>query len=90
MCPAIFDGAFIIIQKTDDLRLIISYSVKHAQKDLTSKEVERRLYEKNVPISPARVAELTRTMYSITMKIPETNQWETIPFKWTPEQKLIK
>jgi len=24
------------------------------------------------------------------MKIPETNQWETIPFKWTPEQKLIK
>lgn len=54
------------------------------------KEVERRLYEQNVPISPARVAELTRTMYSIKMKIPETNQWEYIPCKWTPEQKLIQ
>ena len=54
------------------------------------KEVEKRLYAQNVPISPARVAELTRTMYSIKMKIPETNQWEYIPFKWTPEQKLIK
>lgn len=54
------------------------------------KEVERRLYEKKLPLSPARVAELTKTMYSINMRIPETNQWETIPFKWTKEQELIK
>ena len=27
-----------------------------------NKEVERRLAEKNVPLSPARVVELTRTM----------------------------
>lgn len=54
------------------------------------KEVERRLLERNVSLSPARVAELTRTMYSISLKIPETNQWETIPFKWTEEQNLIK
>ena len=56
----------------------------------SAKEVERRLLEKNVKLSPARVAELTKTMYSISIKIPETNQWETIPFKWTKEQNLIK
>jgi transposase len=53
------------------------------------KEVERRLNEKNIPLSPARVAELTKTMYTIRIKIPETDQWETIPFKWTDEQELI-
>ncbi|HSL87405.1 MAG TPA: IS1634 family transposase [Bacteroidales bacterium] len=53
------------------------------------KEVERRLNEKNIPLSPARVAELTKTMYTIRIKIPETDQWETIPFEWTDEQELI-
>lgn len=53
------------------------------------KEVERRLKEKNVPLSPARVAELTKTMYTITIKIPETDQWKTIPFEWTDEQELV-
>ena len=53
------------------------------------KEVERRLAEKNVPLSPARVAELTKTMYTIKIKIPETDQWETIPFEWTEEQELV-
>ena len=53
------------------------------------KEVERRLAEKNVPLSPARVAELTKTMYTIKIKIPETDQWETIPFEWTDEQELV-
>lgn len=53
------------------------------------KEVERRLAEKKIPLSPARVAELTRTMYSIKIKIPETDQWETIPFQWTEEQELV-
>jgi transposase len=53
------------------------------------KEVERRLAEKNVPLSPARVAELTRTMYTIKVKIPETDQWEIIPFEWTQEQDLV-
>ena len=53
------------------------------------KEVERRLTEKNIPLSPARVAELTKTMYTIRIKIPETDQWETIPFEWTDEQELV-
>ncbi|MEA1886829.1 MAG: transposase [Bacteroidota bacterium] len=53
------------------------------------KEVERRLAEKNIPLSPARVAELTRTMYTIKIKIPETDQWEIIPFEWTDEQELV-
>jgi transposase len=53
------------------------------------KEVERRLEVKKVPLSPARVAELTRTMYTIKIKIPETDQWEVIPFEWTEEQTLV-
>jgi len=53
------------------------------------KEVERRLAEKNISLSPARVAELTKTMYTIKIKIPETDQWETIPFEWTDEQELV-
>jgi transposase len=53
------------------------------------KEVERRLAEKRIPLSPARVAELTRTMYTIKIKIPETDQWEVIPFEWTDEQELV-
>lgn len=53
------------------------------------KEVERRLAEKMVSLSPARVAELTKTMYTIKIKIPETDQWEIIPFEWTQEQELV-
>jgi transposase len=53
------------------------------------KEVERRLAEKNIPLSPARVAELTKTMYTIKIKIPETDQWEVIPFQWEDEQELV-
>ena len=53
------------------------------------KEVERRLAEKNILLSPARVAELTKTMYTIKIKIPETDQWETIPFEWTDDQELV-
>ena len=44
------------------------------------KETERRLAQKKVSLSPARVAELTKTMYTIKIKIPETDQWEVIPF----------
>lgn len=53
------------------------------------KEVERRLIEKKIPLSPARVAELTKTMYTLKIKIPETDQWEVIPFEWTDEQSLV-
>ena len=53
------------------------------------KEVERRLAVKKVPLSPARVAELTKTMYTIKIKIQETDQWEVIPFEWTEEQELV-
>jgi transposase len=53
------------------------------------KEVERRLAEKNISLSPARVAELTKTMYTIKIKIPETDQWEVIPFQWEDEQELV-
>jgi len=53
------------------------------------KEVERRLAEKKVSLSPARVAELTKTMYTIKIKIPETDQWEVIPFEWTEEQEMV-
>ncbi len=53
------------------------------------KDVEKRLYDKKIPISPARVADLTKTMYSIKVKVPETGQWISIPFKWTKEQELI-
>ncbi len=53
------------------------------------KEVEKRLTDRNIPLSPARVAELTKTMYTIKIRIPETDQWEIIPFEWTQEQKLV-
>jgi len=53
------------------------------------KEVEKRLADRNIPLSPARVAELTKTMYTIKIRIPETDQWEIIPFEWTQEQKLV-
>jgi len=53
------------------------------------KETERRLAEKKVSLSPARVAELTKTMYTIKIKIPETDQWEVIPFEWTDEQEMV-
>lgn len=53
------------------------------------KEVERRLAVEKIPLSPVRVAELTKTMYTLKIKIPETDQWETIPFEWTDEQNLI-
>lgn len=53
------------------------------------KEVERRLLVRNIPLSPSRVAELTKTMYTIKIKIPETDQWEVIPFEWTDEQKQV-
>jgi len=47
------------------------------------------LADRNIPLSPARVAELTKTMYTIKIRIPETDQWEIIPFEWTQEQKLV-
>jgi hypothetical protein len=53
------------------------------------KELEQRLAEKRIPLSPARVAELTKTMYTIRIKIPETDQWEVIPFQWEDEQELV-
>ena len=53
------------------------------------KELERRLYENNIPISPRRVAELTQTMYEMTFKLPGDPEEQKILLQMDPDQQQI-
>ena len=53
------------------------------------KELERRLNEKKMPISPKRAAELTQTMYEMTFRFPEDPENQRILLKMDPEQQLL-
>jgi transposase len=53
------------------------------------KELERRLTEKDVPISPKRAAELTQTMYEMTFRYPEDPEEQHILLQMDPEQQQI-
>ena len=53
------------------------------------KELERRLNEKKMSISPKRAAELTQTMYEMTFRFPEDPENQRILLKMDPEQQLL-
>ncbi len=53
------------------------------------KELERRLHEANLPMSPKRAAELTQTMYQMTYRLPTDPHDRQILLKMDPEQRQI-
>ncbi len=53
------------------------------------KELERRLYENSIPISPRRVAELTQTMYERTFNLPGDPEEQKILLQMDPDQQQI-
>jgi hypothetical protein len=53
------------------------------------KELERRLSEKNIPISPKRAAELTQTMYEMTFRYPGDPEDQHILLQMDEEQRLL-
>jgi len=53
------------------------------------KELERRLYQNKIPISPRRVAELTQTMYEMTFKLPGDPEEQKILLHMDPDQQKI-
>jgi len=53
------------------------------------KELERRLMEANLPISPKRAAELTQTMYRISFRYPEDPVDQHVLLKMDPEQQKL-
>lgn len=53
------------------------------------KELERRLHEANLAISPKRAAELTHTMYQMTFRLPTDPHDRQILLKMDPEQRQV-
>jgi len=53
------------------------------------KELERRLTEKKIPISPKRAAELTQTMYEMTFRYPDDPEDQRILLQMDPEQRQL-
>ena len=53
------------------------------------KELERRLKEADVPISPKRAAELTQNMYEICFKLPTDPQLQSILLQMDDEQRQL-
>jgi hypothetical protein len=53
------------------------------------KELERRLREAAIPISPARVAELTQTMYEMSFTLPDDPQRRRILLQMDDQQRQI-
>jgi len=53
------------------------------------KELERRLSEKKIPISPKRAAELTQTIYEMTFRYPDDPEDQKILLKMDSEQRLL-
>lgn len=53
------------------------------------KELERRLHEAGIAISPKRAAELTQTMYEMTFRYPDDPADQQILLKMDPEQQQL-
>jgi len=53
------------------------------------KELERRLAAAGLPISPARAAELTQTMYELTFRLPNAPEDRRQLLTMEPEQSQI-
>ena len=53
------------------------------------KELERRLAEAKLPISPKRVAELTQTMYEISFRLPSDPQDHRMLLQMDEEERQI-
>lgn len=53
------------------------------------KELERKLYKANAPFSVSRAIELTKTMYQIQVRLPDSNVLETIPLQMSLEQQQL-
>lgn len=53
------------------------------------KELERRLKLADIPISPHRAAELTRTMYEMTFRYPDDPVDQRVRLKMDPEQQML-
>lgn len=53
------------------------------------KELERRLTEGKIPISPQRAAELTQTMYEMTFRYPDDPEDQRILLQMDPEQRQL-
>ena len=53
------------------------------------KELERRLNEAGIPISPRRAAELTQTMYEISFKLPTAPEVHRVLLQMDEEQRQL-
>jgi transposase len=53
------------------------------------KELERRLHEAQLPISPKRAAELTQTMYQMTFRLPTGPRKQNVLLQMDPEQQQL-
>ncbi len=53
------------------------------------KELERKLLNHRIRLSPQRAIELTKTIFEINWKLPSSNRCFSIQNKLTPEQQLI-
>lgn len=53
------------------------------------KELERILYQEKASISVGRAAELTHTMYQLSVTLPETKEQKNILLKMDKEQQLL-
>jgi hypothetical protein len=53
------------------------------------KELERRLAEAGLPMSPKRAIELCQTMYEMTLTLPNDPQQQRILLKMDPEQQAL-
>lgn len=53
------------------------------------KELERLLYQHQIPFSPKRASELTQTMYQITYNLPESLKDEKQLLRMSEEQKTL-
>ena len=53
------------------------------------KELERRLADAGLPVSPKRAIELPQTMYEMTFRLPNDPQDRSILLKMDPEQQAL-
>lgn len=53
------------------------------------KELERRLREANLAISPERAAELTRTMYEMSFRLPNDPHTHRVLLQMDDEQRKV-
>lgn len=53
------------------------------------KELERRLAERQLPISPQRAIELTQTMYELRFQLPDDPEVQRVLLKMDTEQQML-